>query len=164
VLHQLEREALEFLTGEQRLEPQRLGGPVGPVTMASGRDPHDEILLNWPDAVTLVGERTVRAAIAHVGVVPTAGSRWRTVLEVDDGRRRLPVLVRTPTGREPPLAVCSALLSPRVEAHAALLANLVLWCAAGRPTAVVVDVPPASNAAVVQRTLRLQGRARWSSQ
>lgn len=151
VLHQLDPAALGFL---RSLEAGRLREPEGPPSVATGREPHDEILLNWPETVALAQAGRLPDSHAYVYVQPTDGS-WRTVLELDLPSRRLPVLVRTHSGIAPPLAVCTTLLAPR--SHAKLLTNLMLWCAAGRPAAVVVETVADAGAAAIQRKLRMQG-------
>ena len=157
VLHQLEPAALAFLAGALGLRARRLATPAGPPSVASGRKPDDEILLNWRERVGLTDEaRELHDSLAYVCVTPTDGT-WRTVLEVQTPNARLPVLVRTRTGRAPPLAVSTALLAPRRASHAHLLRNLMLWCASGRPSVVVVDTGGEPDAAVVQRKLRMQG-------
>jgi hypothetical protein len=156
VLHQLRAEGLSFLSGDVGVRFEVLGGPTAPVSVAANLDPTAEILLNWPGAVGLDGSE-LSASAAYAGVIPVSRSRWRTLLEVRGARRRVPVLLRTHTGRWPPVVLSAALLAPRHPAHAALLGNMVLWCAAGRPTAVVVDTPSSPDAPVVHRKLRLQG-------
>ena len=156
VLHQFNPAGLGFLR-PLGLTARQIGSPTGPPCVAEGRTPHDEILLNYPDGPCLTEERPELAdSIAYVSVSPTNGD-WRTVLELELPNRRLPVLVRTHTERRPPLAVCTTLLAPRHETHAQLLTNLILWCASGQPSAVVIGTGTGSNAAAIQRKLRMQG-------
>jgi hypothetical protein len=155
VLHQLKPEALSFLADEP-LIAERLGEPARGAASLREADAHDEILLNWPYPVALPSDE-VEHSTAYVGVTPAAGSNWRTVLEVRSDRRRVPVLVRTASHRWPPRAVSTVLLAPRHPSHLALLCNLLMWCAAGRPDAVVVDSPDGPPAEIVHRKLRLQG-------
>jgi hypothetical protein len=155
VLHQLTAEAFAFLPADDRLRFESLRPPVEP-DVAGQIDFDEEVLLNWPNRVELSGTRLARS-LAHGGVVPSSAGRWRTVLEASSPQRRVPVLLRSPTGRWPPLVVCTALLAPRHPSHAALIGNILLWCASGRPSAVVVAAPGHPEAAVMHRKLRLQG-------
>lgn len=157
VLHQLSVDALAFLAGEGGLSAETLGGPVAPVRSTPGREAHEEILLRWPRTVGLEGG-VLPGSAAHLGVTPLPAGGWRTVLDVESGEGRAPVLVRTHTGAAPAKAVCTALLEPRREPHARLLVNLLMWCASGRPTAVVVDPgDDPHHAERIHRKLRLQG-------
>ena len=155
VLHQLDPHALSFLEDEP-LEAERLSSPATRARAPDGTDTHEEILLNWPQAVELRG-RALEHSTAHLGVTPSPDSGWETVLEIQDGSRLVPVLVRTHAERWPPRAVSSVLLAPRHPQHLALLGNLVFWCASGRPNAVVVEAPSGPSAAIIHRKLRLQG-------
>jgi hypothetical protein len=155
VLHQIDPDALSFLHDEP-LIAERLSTPAVDARPLPGSDTHEEILLNWPQPV-IGGGAVLEHSTAHLGVTPSRDSRWETVLEVQDGQRRVPVLVRTHAERWPPRAVCAVLLAPRHPEHLALLGNLVTWCAAGRPSAVVVDAASGPSAAIIHRKLRLQG-------
>jgi len=155
VLHHIDPDAFSFLQDEP-LTAERLSAPAAKARPPPGSDPHEEILLNWPQPVTL-RDGFVDESTAHVGVTPARESRWETVLEVRDGQRRVPVLVRTHSERWPPRAVSAVLLAPRHPHLLALLGNLVTWCAAGRPSAVVVEAPSEPSAEVIHRKLRLQG-------
>ena len=155
VLHQMSAEAFGFLPADDALRFAAVRPPPEP-EIARQLEVAGEILLNWPAAVELGGAGLAHS-VAYGGVIPASPGRWRTVLEISGPRRRLPVMLRSPTGRRPPRVVCTALLAPRHPAHAALIGNIVLWCAAGRPSAVVVGAPGDPAAAVVHRKLRLQG-------
>jgi hypothetical protein len=160
VLHQLKPEALSFLAGEYSLDAVELVPPAEGAIVPREFDPHDQIVLNWPEGgilQTRVSEHELPNAKAYLGLKPQPGSRWRTVLETRHDRARLAVLVRTDRRSSPPVAVSSVLLAPRRPEHLALLKNLLMWCGAGRPTAVVVGTPDAPDTAIVHRKLRLQG-------
>jgi hypothetical protein len=156
VLHQLAEDGLAFLGGDVGAELRQLRRPGGEVHVAHGRDPEEEILLNWPAKVPLAGG-VVPGASVHCGVEPAPESNWRTVLEIEHDGRVYPVLLRTPTHRASPVVVCTVLLSQARRHHAALLRNLLTWCVGGRPDVVVVQAPDDRRAATVHRKLRLQG-------
>jgi hypothetical protein len=153
VLHQLTEVGFRFLDGDDRLRFEEQLPPGKPVA-AQALETKDEILLNWQEEVPLEKGRLDRS-LAYAGVSPASAGRWRTVLEVVDKRNRTPVLLRSHSGRWPPVVVCTALLSPRY--HRELLGNILLWCASGPPSAVVVSPPDDHRAAAVHRRLRLQG-------
>jgi hypothetical protein len=155
VLHQLDPQALSFLEGEP-LVAERLSAPAALARAPRGTETHEEILLNWPQPVEL-RRRALEHSTAHLGVTPSPDGGWETVLEIQDGSRLVPVLVRTHAEQWPPRAVSSVLLAPRHPQHLALLGNLVTWCAAGRPNAVVIEAPSGPSAAIIHRKLRLQG-------
>jgi hypothetical protein len=164
VLHQRERGALPFLTGEIGVDIEPFAKLVKRVVVAEKRDPCDEILLGYPETIDLEPDddggpvTRLRRCEAYVGLARAATSRWRTVLEVYDGRRRVPVLLRTPSGRDPAVVVCTVLLQPRYEQHLKLLRNILMWCVSGLPDAVVVAGPQsAREAQLVHRKLRMQG-------
>jgi hypothetical protein len=154
VLHQLEPAGLSFL--EPALALRKFREPAHRLHMARGREPRDEFLLNWPERVPLDGD-VLSGASAHGGLVPGPDTSWRAVLETEHGGRSYPVLLRSPTASPRQLAVCTALLSQARSAQAALLKNIIAWCAAGRPEVVVVETPGDPRSAVVHRKLRLQG-------
>ncbi len=108
------------------------------------------------------GVREVTVAMLRDGgalcaAKPSGAGRWRTILEVDHDERRLPVLLRTSSRKKPRVLVCTALLDHAHPGHAALLDNIVMWCAAGRPTTAVITGSRPDEAGHVHRTLRLQG-------
>ncbi|MEA2273216.1 MAG: hypothetical protein QOI98_1924 [Solirubrobacteraceae bacterium] len=152
VLHQRHRPALSFLQGDVGVDLVDLE-VRHPVAFAQKMDPALEILLNCPRHVALddfSGE-------ALCALDPGAGSRWRPVLEVVHGGTRRPVLLRSHTGRRPAVAVCSVLLDPGDSAHAALLNNMIMWCAAGRPEATIVGAPDDDSTRRLHRKLFVQG-------
>jgi hypothetical protein len=164
VLHQRERGAVPFLTDELGVDIEPFEDPVARVVIAEKRERKDEILLGYPERIDLDPDVDGRPATrlpsgeAYCGLTRAPTSRWRTVLEVYDGQRRVPVLLRTPSGREPAVVVCTVLLQPRHEQHLKLLRNLLMWCVSGRPEAVVVAGPrSAREARLVHRKLRMQG-------
>jgi hypothetical protein len=160
ILHQLREDGFSFLTDDLALGARRLAEPAATVAMATGARRSDEILVSWPEKVPLDGpdgEATLANAKVYLGLKPAPGSEWRTVLEAPDRGRRVAALVRTDTERWPPVAVCTVLLAPRHSQHRALLTNLVLWCAGGTPSAVVLGAPDSDQASVLHRKLRLQG-------
>jgi hypothetical protein len=165
VLHQLSESGFSFLTGELELRAVKLLASVDHVSVVADLKPTDEILLSWPEPVQLREERSAPGgdplhgldATAHFGLAPGPRSDWRTVLQAEGRRRLVPVLVRSRTGRWPPVAATTVLLAPRRPAHRNLLTNLLLWCAAGSPDAVVLEVPDSSRASALHRKLRLQG-------
>lgn len=156
ILHQFAQDGLSVLKDDVHAEFKYLGGGVEGVHVAGGRHPQDEILLHWPERVEL-DERGLPDALVYCGLQPGPESRWRTVLEVVHGGRSHPALLRTPTGRKNAVVICTALLSQARENHAALLRNIITWCAAGRPDVVVLQAPGDARAATVHRKLRLQG-------
>jgi hypothetical protein len=92
-----------------------------------------------------------------VAVTPSGESSWETVLEMTDGERNVPVLLRTMPDERQTAAISTLLLAPRHPPHRALLRNLLMWCSAGRPDAVIVEAPGGLDSAIVHRKLRLQG-------
>ena len=164
LLHQRGAGALPFMTSDIGVDIKPFEEPIDRVVVAEKRDSRDEILLGYPETIDLEldveGARATRLpqCEAYCGLVRAPTSRWRTVLEVDDGRRRVPVLLRTPSGRAPAVVVCTVLLQPRHQHHLKLLRNLLMWCVSGRPEAVVVTGPQsAKQARLVHRKLRMQG-------
>ena len=167
VLHQREPGALPFLVEDVGVDVVEFAEPIDRVVVAEKLNSADEILLNWPEPIALEplpgsgsGGRPARLADAEVfcGLERASTSRWRTVLEVHDAQRRVPVLLRTRSGREPPVVVCTVLLQPRHAGHAVLLRNILMWCVSGRPEALVVgDAGSAGQARLVHRKLRMQG-------
>ena len=159
VLHQLEPSGLSFIASEG-LRAIRLRPPANHALLVPEVVAHDEILLNWPWRLELTkvdNTRCLPHSIAHLGVVQQPGGTWEAVFETRYGHRRLPVVLRTDARARVATAVCTVLLAPRHEDHLKLLTNLLMWCAAGRPSAVVIEAPGESNASIVHRKLRLQG-------
>jgi hypothetical protein len=167
VLHQREHGALPFLTDDVGVDIVEFDEPIDRVVVAEKLDVADEILLNWPAGIALqppvetdAGGSPAQLADAEVycGLARSPTSRWRTILEVQDAQRRVPVLLRTRSGRHPPVVVCTVLLQPRHEEHGALLGNILMWCVSGRPEALVVGDPESMDEArLVHRKLRMQG-------
>ena len=160
ILHQLGPDRLQFLRDDLAVELRRVPGSRGWETEAAhGLVTEDELLLNWPHAGVEVP--TDADAINWLSFSPQ--SAWRVVLEVSNGSRRLPVLVRTGVTFPQRLVVCTLRLQ---RAHRALLENMLTYCAFGRPEVAVVDlgVPhgkPSSEKAydgpTLTGSLRLQG-------
>lgn len=157
VLHQLSRGSLAFLRDELAVDVVRLREPIDRIEAAAQLQRDDEILLNWSSQIEFAEDGSVPGARVFCTLTPGPRSEWRTILEVADGRRRHPVLLRTRSGRWPPVVVSTVVLTPHENAHAALLGNMILWCAAGRPEAVILDPHGTDSAAIVHRKLRLQG-------
>ena len=161
VLHQKESGALDFLQDGLAidLEPLEVRAERA---YARERREHDELLLNWPRRVVSGAKQEPISCAASFSLRFGADTAWRTVLEVEDGTRRVPVMVRTSTTMGRRLVVCSAWLDPRDDdQHARLLENAIAYCAQGRPEIAVVApgssegrLPPA---ALLARKLRLQG-------
>jgi hypothetical protein len=161
ILHQQESEALDFLRDGLAigLEPLRERAEHA---FARERREQDELLLNWPRRVVSGAPQQPISCAASFSLYFGTESAWRTVLEVEDGRRRMPVMVRTSTTLNRRLVVCSAWLDPRDDAqHARLLENAIAYCAQGRPEIAVVARGPSEGrlppAALLARKLRLQG-------
>jgi hypothetical protein len=132
---------------------------VEPVTLAEHLDREEEPLLNLPERPPIgVGThaRALEGGRVLCGLVRW-GRAWRTVFEVEHRGRRLPVLMRTPTGVVPRAIVCTILLEHVRVADRRLLRNMLMWCTAGRPEAVVIDGPEIDGAPATQRKLHLQG-------
>ncbi|HEV7846942.1 MAG TPA: hypothetical protein VGO83_11845 [Thermoleophilaceae bacterium] len=163
ILHQKDHEALGFLEDGLGIDLQPLEAQAFEAHARERRE-YDELLLNWPRAVLAGG--SVQQAIpcqASSWLRFSEDSHWRTVLEVENGGRRVPVMVRTSTTLDRRIVVCSAWLDPRDDKqHARLLENAIAYCAQGRPEIAVVaeraadgaQLPPA---ALLARKLRLQG-------
>jgi hypothetical protein len=166
VLHQLRKGSVPFLKDDLGLDVEEFPQPVDRVVTAEKLPVADEILLNWPASLDLqVDEHDGPAAPqrliggeAFSGFTRQPTSRWRTVLEVETRGRRVPVLLRTPSDRHPPVVACSVLLRPGDPGHMELFGNILSLCVAGRPEALVVgDADSASDARLVHRKLRMQG-------
>ena len=167
VLHQRRVGDVPFLVGDVGLDINEFREPVVPVMVAEKLEAKDEILLNYPKTIPLkpepndAHEAAMRlvGAEAFCGLTPSPTSEWRTVLEVRHQGRRVPVLLRTRSGRDgPPIVVCTVLVQPREETHRLLLGNILAWCVSGRPEALVVgDASSADDTRLVHRKLRMQG-------
>jgi hypothetical protein len=165
ILHQQHADALAFLRGEYAVEIRPLSCRANQAHARERRET-EEILLNWPHAVSDTAPDAPIACDASAWLATDPRSGWRTVLEVEDGPDRVPVVVRSSTARDPHLVVCTAWLDPRDNpSHARLLGNAIEFCAHGRPEVAVVsacaepDEPDGSISAagLLARKLRLQG-------
>ncbi len=161
ILHQQESEALNFLRDGLAigLEPLRERAQHA---FARERREEDEQLLNWPRQVVRGAAQEPIDCAASFWLRFDTETAWRTVLEVKDGARRVPVMVRTSTTLNRRLVVCSAWLDPRDDKqHARLLENAIAYCAQGRPEIAVVAPGPSEGrlppSALLARKLRLQG-------
>jgi hypothetical protein len=167
VLHQRRRGDVPFLVGDAGLDIVEFRKPVAPVMVAEKLEAKDEILLNYPKEISLARDPNdadeaathLVGAEAFCGLTPSPTSEWRTVLEVHHGRRRVPVLLRTRSGRDgPPVVVCTVLLQPREQTHRLVLGNLLAWCVSGRPEVLIVgDDASTDDSRLVHRKLRMQG-------
>ena len=161
ILHQRETTALDFLHDGLAIELEPLEARADHAYARERRE-RDELLLNWPRRVVSGSVQEPISCAASFSLRFGADTAWRTVLEVEDGTRRVPVMVRTSTTMNRRLVVCSAWLDPRDdEQHARLLENAIAYCAQGRPEIAVV-APASSNGrlpppALLARKLRLQG-------
>jgi hypothetical protein len=165
VLHQLSGKSLGFMDGDLRvgLGPDEIHAEHSVV--AAALDPRDEVLLNWPEAVPLQSADGAHGAppgaslpaLAVRALEPARGAGWRTVLEIEEGGKRLPVLIRTPATRRPGLVVCSVLIEPHRPGHTELLTNMILWASTGRPDVAVLYDESEGAAAELVRKLYLQG-------
>jgi len=161
VLHQKESGALDFLLDGLAIDLEPLEAR-SEYAYARERREQDEQLLNWPRCVVSGSPQEPIPCPADFSLRFGSDTAWRTVLEVEDGTRRVPVMVRTSTTMNRRLVVCSAWLDPRDNSqHARLLENAIAYCAQGRPEIAVVApgtsegrLPPA---ALLARKLRLQG-------
>ena len=162
ILHQKAGRALDFLRDGLAIDLEPLEQRAE-CAYARERREQDELLLNWPRRVVSGSPQEPIPCAASFSLRFDTDTAWRTVLEVEDGTRRVPVMVRTSTTLERRLVVCSAWLDPRDdEQHARLLENAIAYCAQGRPEIAVVAedssegsrLPPA---ALLARKLRLQG-------
>ena len=165
ILHQDDPEALAFLRDEWAVQIRALSRRADRAIPRERRET-EEILLNWPRTVSngAPTEPIECQASAWLDIVPS--SRWRTVLEVQEGPDRVPVMVRGSMASGRKLVICTAWLDPRdYKPHARLLTNAIEFCANGRPEIAVVsacaesDLPvgTASPAGLLARKLRLQG-------
>jgi hypothetical protein len=160
ILYQKESGALDFLRDGLAIELEPLDFRASHAYARERRE-HDELLLNWPRTVVGKAQEPIPCP-ASSSLRFSTDSHWRTVLEVQDGTRRVPVMVRTSTTLDRRIVVCSAWLDPRDDPrHARLLENAIAYCAQGRPEIAVVGsgddgerLPPA---ALLARKLRLQG-------
>ena len=162
ILHQRAGGALDFLRDGLAIDLEPLEERAE-CAYARERREQDELLLNWPRRVVSGSPQEPIPCAASFSLRFGTDTAWRTVLEVEDGTRRVPVMVRTSTTLGRRLVVCSAWLDPRDdEQHARLLENAIAYCAQGRPEIAVVAedstersrLPPA---ALLARKLRLQG-------
>ncbi len=159
VLHQMQSAAYDCLRGELALRAVPLGGRRLDVSLPSGVDGALDVVLNWPDPA---GVCTAPGKSWHLtppvdpweavhGLDAPRDGAWRVVLQADTGERRVPVLLRTSAWRRPLLAACTLLLEPGREQHAALLGNLISFCARGLPE--VVAFPEAEPEAAAWNVL-----------
>jgi hypothetical protein len=155
VLHQLDPKAFSFMVSAP-VEAEELKPAARGARLVREADRRDEILLNWPDDVALAGD-LLDPSLAYVAVTPTGESSWETVLEMTAGARNVPVLLRSMPDEGRAAAISTVLLAPRHPPHRALLRNLLMWCSAGRPDAVIIETPDPPDSAIVHRKLRLQG-------
>jgi hypothetical protein len=163
ILHQKEPEALDFLEDGLAIELEPLQTRAEEAHALERRE-RDELLLNWPRAVLAEGSAQKPIPChASFSLRFSAATHWRTVLEVEDGDRRVPVMVRTSTTLNRRIVVCSAWLDPRDdEQHARLIENAIAYCAQGRPEIAVIAERGGGDArlpaaALLARKLRLQG-------
>ena len=161
ILHQQESHALDFLHDGLAIGLEPLHERAESAYARERRE-QDELLLNWPRRVVSGAPQEPISCAASLWLRFDTETAWRTVLEVEDKNRRVPVMVRTSTTMNRRLVVCSAWLDPRDDPqHARLLENAIAYCAQGRPEIAVVApgssegrLPPA---ALLARKLRLQG-------
>jgi hypothetical protein len=151
VLHQRRPPALSFLRGDVAADLVDLG-ERHPVEHAASLVRESEILLHWPVPLSDLDRCEALCALA-----PGDESSWRTVLEVTQDGIRRPVLMRTHTGRRPGVVVSTLLLDPGIPAHRALIDNMIMWCAAGRPEAVIFGDPRNEATRRMHHKLHLQG-------
>jgi hypothetical protein len=158
VLHQLKQRGLSFLPPDLTLTLNELREEVRGAVVHRHTRPEDEILLNWPEPVAepAAALGTVTSAVMCYLETLEAGT-WRTSLELESGTRRLPVLLRTSSIRRPRVVVCTLQLEPRKPLHAALLRNLITYCAAGWPEIAVAMGERGGEGADIARKLRVQG-------
>jgi hypothetical protein len=160
VLHQRRTTTAAFIPEQLGVDLVELDERAEPVRVAEHVKRHDELLVNFPERLELsseAGETVLEGAGALCALAPSPGRVWRTIFSVEAGSRPMPVLLRSPTGLHPRMLVCTVLLEHTRPAHGALLRNMVMWCAAGRPDAVVVERPDKEDQGSLQRKLYLQG-------
>ena len=158
VLHQLKQRGLSFLPPDLALTLNELREEARGAVVHRHTRPQDEILLNWPEPVAEPAAKlgTVTSAVmCHLETLE-AGT-WRTSLELEVGTRRLPVLLRTSSLRRPRVIVCTLQLEPRKPLHAALLRNMITYCAAGWPEIAIATEERSGEGADIARKLRVQG-------
>lgn len=160
VLHQLKQRGLSFLPPDLTVTLNELREEVRGAVVHKHTRPQDEILLNWPEPVAepAAALGTVMSAVMCHLSTREAGT-WRTSLELEVGTQRLPVLLRTSSVRRPRVIVCTLQLEPRKPLHAALLRNMITYCAAGWPEIAVAlgGGAEANESADIARKLRVQG-------
>ena len=165
ILHQQHADALAFLRGEWAVEIRPLSKRAERAHPRERRET-EEIVLNWPRSVPdgAPDEPIECQSSAWLATDPRSG--WRTVLEVEEGPERVPVMLRSSMTSDRRLVVCTVWLDPRdYKSHARLLTNAIEFCAHGRPEIAVVshdadsDQPEGtvSPAGLLARKLRLQG-------
>jgi hypothetical protein len=165
ILHQHHPDALAFLRDEWGVAIRPLAKRAE-VAHPRERRETEEILLNWPRTVAEGAPEAPIECQSSTWLATDPNSGWRTVLEVEEGPDRVPVMVRSSMTSDRRLVVCSAWLDPRdYKSHARLLTNAIEFCAHGRPEIAVVsecaeaDLPDGavSPAGLLARKLRLQG-------
>jgi hypothetical protein len=125
-------------------------GSRHPVSVTAQREPTLEVLFNWPETIE------PRALTARTGCVlqPAPDTAWRPVLEVEGAR---PVLLRSPVTGHTRIVACGLLLDSGTQGDRDLLRNMVVYCAAGPPTAVVLTEADSPWGKSLPRKLRLRG-------
>ena len=165
ILHQHHADALAFLRGEWEVEIRPLATRAEKAHPRERRET-EEILLNWPRAVPDGAPDEPIECQSSTWLATDPRSGWRTVLEVEEGADRVPVMIRSSMTTDRRLVVCSAWLDPRdYKSHARLLTNALEFCAHGRPEIAVVSKHAESGlpdgavspAGLLARKLRLQG-------
>lgn len=171
VLHQLTDKALRFLPPDLGVKVGRLPDTEEHVVLPVQVEPDDEILFRWPERVETDLVEAERAASPGSTATAThqlegyalcyleeaVGNRWRRFLEVEhDGHRRA-VGIRTPRTRHPGILLCNLWLEPSREDHAALLTNMVRYCARGVPDVAVLTPGGDARLDVLARKVSLQG-------
>jgi hypothetical protein len=165
ILHQDDPDALAFLRDEWAAEIRPLSARAEKAYPRERRET-EEILLNWPRTVSDGAPNQPIECQASAWLATAPSSRWRTVLEVEEGPERVPVMIRGSMASGRRLVICTAWLDPRdYKPHAKLLTNAIEFCAHGRPEIAVVSAcaesdDPAgrvSPAGLLARKLRLQG-------
>jgi hypothetical protein len=165
ILHQRDPDVLAFLRGEWAAQIRPLSKRAEKAYPRERRET-EEIVLNWPRAVAERAPTDPVDCRSSTWLATDPRSGWRTVLEVEQGPERVPVMLRSSMTSDRRLVVCTAWLDPRdYESHARLLTNAIEFCSHGRPEIAVVspcaesDLPDGavSPASLLARKLRLQG-------
>jgi hypothetical protein len=159
VLHQLKSEAISFLPVDLRVEVCTLHERKERVVLPTARPSEEEVLLNWPETVPVeeVGGGRGLSGSALCYLEGKRPEKWRSFLDIEEDGRRFPVGLRTLMTDRPRVVICNLWLEPAIQSHAALVANMIRYCAVGIPDVAVLRRDAEDGLGLLARKVELQG-------